>query len=49
MAKLIILPPRAVEFGGTESISSAPYLLPQALAGYRYGSGELVNSILSEG
>jgi hypothetical protein len=48
MAKLIILPPCALEFGGTESISSAPCLLPQALAGYRYGPGELVKSILSE-
>jgi acetyl-CoA C-acetyltransferase len=35
--------------GGTESMSSAPYLLPHARAGYRYGSGELVDSILSEG
>jgi len=35
--------------GGTESMSTAPYLLPQARAGYRYGSGELVDSILSEG
>jgi acetyl-CoA C-acetyltransferase len=35
--------------GGTESMSRAPYLLPQARAGYRYGPGELVDSILSEG
>lgn len=35
--------------GGTESMSRAPYLLQQARAGYRYGSGELVDSILSEG
>lgn len=35
--------------GGTESMSRAPHLLPQARAGYRYGSGELVDSILSEG
>jgi acetyl-CoA C-acetyltransferase len=35
--------------GGTESMSRAPYLQPQARAGYRYGSGELVDSILSEG
>ena len=35
--------------GGTESMSRAPYLLPQARAGYRYGSGELIDSILSEG
>jgi acetyl-CoA C-acetyltransferase len=30
-------------------MSRAPYLLAQARAGYRYGSGELVDSILSEG
>jgi acetyl-CoA C-acetyltransferase len=35
--------------GGTESMSRAPFLLPQARAGYRYGSGEVVDSILSEG
>jgi acetyl-CoA C-acetyltransferase len=35
--------------GGTESMSRAPYLLLQARGGYRYGSGELVDSILSEG
>jgi acetyl-CoA C-acetyltransferase len=35
--------------GGTESMSRAPYLLPQARAGYRYGSGEVIDSILSEG
>jgi acetyl-CoA C-acetyltransferase len=35
--------------GGTESMSSAPHFLSQARAGYRYGSGELTDSILSEG
>jgi len=35
--------------GGVESMSRAPHLLAQARAGYRYGSGELVDSILSEG
>lgn len=35
--------------GGTESMSRAPYLLSQARSGYRYGSGELIDSILSEG
>ncbi|MFP5266447.1 MAG: thiolase family protein [Acidobacteriota bacterium] len=35
--------------GGAENMSCAPYLLLQARAGYRYGSGELVDSILSEG
>jgi len=35
--------------GGTESMSRAPHFLPQARTGYRYGSGELLDSILSEG
>lgn len=35
--------------GGTENMSRAPYLLPQARAGYRYGHGELIDSALSEG
>ena len=35
--------------GGTESMSRAPYLLLQARGGYRYGPGELVDSILNEG
>jgi acetyl-CoA C-acetyltransferase len=35
--------------GGTESMTNAPYLLPAARWGYRLGSGELVDSILSEG
>lgn len=35
--------------GGTESMSGAPHFLSQARAGYRYGSGELTDSILSEG
>ncbi len=35
--------------GGIESMSRAPYLLPQARAGGRFGHGEMVDSILSEG
>jgi acetyl-CoA C-acetyltransferase len=35
--------------GGTESMSSAPYILKQARWGYRMGNGELVDSMLSEG
>lgn len=35
--------------GGTESMSRAPYLLPQVRTGCRYGSSELIDSILSEG
>jgi len=35
--------------GGTEIMSRSPYLLPQARTGYRYGSGEFVDSLLSEG
>jgi acetyl-CoA C-acetyltransferase len=35
--------------GGTESMSRAPYILKDARWGYRMGSGELVDSMLSEG
>jgi acetyl-CoA C-acetyltransferase len=35
--------------GGIENMSRAPYLLPQARAGSRFGHGEMVDSILSEG
>ena len=35
--------------GGMESMSRAPYLLTNARWGYRLGSGELVDSMLSEG
>src|SRR5664280_3310422 len=41
---------RAGEFdvvvaGGMESMTNAPYLLPQARAGYKYGNGTLVDSM----
>jgi acetyl-CoA C-acetyltransferase len=35
--------------GGTESMSTAPYLLPRARWGLRMGNTELVDSILGEG
>jgi acetyl-CoA C-acetyltransferase len=35
--------------GGIESMSRAPFLLPQARAGNRFGHGDMVDSILSEG
>ncbi|MBN2875816.1 MAG: acetyl-CoA C-acetyltransferase [Spirochaetales bacterium] len=35
--------------GGTESMSRAPYLLPQARTGYRMGNGELVDSMIYDG
>jgi acetyl-CoA C-acetyltransferase len=35
--------------GGMESMSNAPYLLPQARTGYRLGSGELVDSMIHDG
>jgi acetyl-CoA C-acetyltransferase len=35
--------------GGMESMSRAPYLLPQARAGLRYGNGELVDSLVHDG
>jgi acetyl-CoA C-acetyltransferase len=35
--------------GGTESMSSAPYLLPGARWGYRMGNGDAIDSMLQEG
>jgi acetyl-CoA C-acetyltransferase len=35
--------------GGMESMSNAPFLLPQARYGYRYGNGELQDSLLRDG
>ena len=35
--------------GGTENMSSTPYLLPKARAGYRMGHGELVDSMIRDG
>jgi acetyl-CoA C-acetyltransferase len=35
--------------GGMESMSNAPYLLPQARAGYRMGNGTLVDAMINDG
>ncbi len=35
--------------GGMESMTNAPYLLPNARAGYRMGNGELVDSMIHDG
>jgi len=35
--------------GGMESMSNAPYLLPQARQGLRYGNAQLLDSILHDG
>ena len=35
--------------GGMESMSNAPYLLPNARTGYRMGDGKLVDSVVHDG
>src|SRR5947207_10759555 len=35
--------------GGMESMTNAPYLLPQARAGLRMGNGEVVDSMINDG
>src|ERR1700720_3375541 len=35
--------------GGMESMSNAPYLLPQARSGYRLGDGKLIDSMIHDG
>ncbi|HTJ26914.1 MAG TPA: acetyl-CoA C-acyltransferase [Candidatus Limnocylindria bacterium] len=40
---------RVVVAGGMESMSNAPYLLPGARAGYRYGDGVLVDAMIRDG
>lgn len=35
--------------GGMESMSNAPYLLPKARGGYRYGNGTLVDALFHDG
>jgi acetyl-CoA C-acetyltransferase len=35
--------------GGMESMTNAPYLLPQARSGYRLGNGQLVDSMVNDG
>ena len=40
---------RVVAAGGMESMSNAPYLLPGARGGYRYGNGTLVDAMIHDG
>jgi acetyl-CoA C-acetyltransferase len=40
---------RIVVAGGMESMTNAPYLLPQARKGYRLGNGQLVDSMVHDG
>lgn len=35
--------------GGTESMTNAPYLLPQARNGYRMGHGQMLDSMIQDG
>ncbi len=35
--------------GGMESMTNAPYLLPQARGGYRLGNGQIVDSMIHDG
>jgi acetyl-CoA C-acetyltransferase len=35
--------------GGMESMTNAPYLLPKARSGYRYGNGEIIDSMQYDG
>src|SRR6202022_5011069 len=35
--------------GGMESMSNAPYLLPQARKGYRLGNAQIVDSMVNDG
>ena len=35
--------------GGMESMTNAPYLLPNARAGYRMGNGELIDAMIHDG
>jgi acetyl-CoA C-acetyltransferase len=39
---------RVVVAGGMESMSNAPYLLPGARSGYRYGDGKLVDAMIHD-
>ncbi len=40
---------RVVVAGGMESMSNAPYLLPGARNGYRYGNGVLIDAMIHDG
>jgi acetyl-CoA C-acetyltransferase len=39
----------AIIAGGMESMTNAPYLLPKGRAGYRYGNGEVIDSMQYDG
>jgi acetyl-CoA C-acetyltransferase len=39
----------AIVSGGMESMSNAPYLLPKARTGYKYGNGEIIDSMQFDG
>jgi acetyl-CoA C-acetyltransferase len=40
---------QTVVAGGMESMTNAPYLLPQARSGYRMGNGALVDAMINDG
>src|SRR5215211_9134613 len=40
---------RVIVAGGMENMTRAPYLLPQARAGYRLGNGALVDAVVNDG
>jgi len=40
---------RVIVAGGMENMTRAPYLLPQARAGYRLGNGELIDAVVHDG
>lgn len=40
---------KSIVAGGMESMSRAPYLLPNARQGYRLGNGELIDSVVYDG
>ena len=40
---------KIVVAGGMESMTNAPYLLPQARSGYRMGNGNLVDAMINDG
>ena len=40
---------RSVVGGGMESMSNAPYLLPQARFGYRMGDGKMIDAMIHDG
>jgi len=47
--KAVALAAQAIVAGGMESMTNAPYLLPNARKGYRLGNGQLVDSMVYDG